>query len=606
MKRRIYHNFIFLLLLFALMQTLCAGLLFSGAIKNAEIASIKNSAVTLADFLNSGARNNGGAYTDYISGGAGGLRLTVISPAGTVLLDSRTAALSLENHADREEVAEAFKAGFGEAIRFSSTLSDRTYYYAIRLDDGNVLRVSKTMSNIGKSFSPIILAFSALTLFMLLAANFASRGLAGNILRPVIELTPDPDSIAADNSGPIYEELVPLVKKINRQRRDNAAQLEALRERADTIDIITANMKEGLILLNKNGSVLSANRSAAEIFGEPEMTGKNILYVYRDAAFQKGVKACLSGGAFEISRERNGRMYSVYFNPVYDIESDGGAYDITNDGARSVVNFDARNAANGGANEGGSVNGAIILFFDITERYIAERQRREFTANVSHELKTPLTAISALAELIENGMAAEGDAKAFAAKIGVQAGRLINIIDDIIKLSELDERASETVLTGGGAVNAESGAAFSLFECALSVRAALFEKADQKRVTVGVTGECFDVNADRRMIDDLFFNLIDNAIKYNAYDGRVAVELSRDGGMCKITVSDTGVGIAEEHHDRVFERFYRVDKSRSKAIEGTGLGLSIVKHIVALYRGRIELESAEGAGASITCWLDIL
>jgi len=280
------------------------------------------------------------------------------------------------------------------------------------------------------------------------------------------------------------------------------------------------------------------------------MAERNILHICRDMEFQQGVKSCLSGTNAELTFARGGRIYNVFFSP------------------------------------------GVILFFDITEKYDLEQQRRAFSANVSHELKTPLTTISALSEMIENGMAKEEDIQDFAGKISSQAKRLLAIIEDIIRLSEFDEGKT-----------AKEYSSFDLYDLVASVAETLQAQADKKHVSIEITGERFAITANRQMIDELLYNLIDNAIKYNREGGTVSVALDREDGMCKIAVSDTGIGIPPEHRGRVFERFYRVDKSRSKATGGTGLGLSIVKHIAEHHGGRVELESAEGVGTTVVCYV---
>ena len=582
MKKRIYVNFLGLLGALASLLAIAAVIITYGAVNDIESAAIKSQASAFADVFNMSAGAE--KYADYIGGDADSPRLTVISPEGTVLIDSRTDAGSLENHSDRAEVAAALKTGWGEATRYSSTVAARTYYCAVRLDDGNVLRVSKSIDSIRKSYPGLLIYFLLITALIFLIANYIANRLAANIVKPINRLRLDIDEAqgpaaggAPANAQPadlqgrygVYEELAPFVRKIDKQKSEINDQIAKLNERAAAMEAITGNMQEGLIMVDKSGYVLSANSSAAKIFNVPEMAGMNILHVCRDTAFQQGLKSCLAGGPLEIAGAFGGRTYTVYFSP----------------------------ARGGGANGGAATYGAIILLFDVTERTIAERQRREFTANVSHELKTPLSTILALSDMIEIGMVKEADIKGFAEKIGIQVKRLINIINDIIRLSEFDE----------GAVAADSESErFDLFELAESVKAALSEKAEEKRVAVKVGGERYETCAGRRMIDELLFNLLDNAIKYNKPGGRAEIELGRENGLCKITVADTGVGIAEEHHSRVFERFYRVDKSRSKSIEGTGLGLSIVKHIAMHAGGKVALSSSEGVGTTVTCYLDIL
>jgi len=352
--------------------------------------------------------------------------------------------------------------------------------------------------------------------------------------------------------------LLPYVAKIDRQRQEIREKLSELSQRADTIEAITGNMKEGLILIDSDASTLSANNSAREIFGG-RMEQKNIMHIYRDVDFQNAVRQCLAGDNVEMRLERGDRIYSVFLSPV--------------------------NTA------GGVARGAVILFHDATERHRAEKQRREFSANVSHELKTPLTTISALSEMIERGMAKDDDITSFAARISEQAGRLLALIDDIIRLSEFDE----------GGVKKED-TVFDLWELTETMITELRENAAD--VKIKLTGERFSISANHRLVDELLYNLIDNAVKYNRENGTVTVELRRESAkQYKVSVSDTGIGIPAQHCDRVFERFYRVDQSRSKKTGGTGLGLSIVKHITEYYGGRIELQSKEGAGTTVTCYL---
>ncbi|MDR1693465.1 MAG: histidine kinase [Oscillospiraceae bacterium] len=352
-------------------------------------------------------------------------------------------------------------------------------------------------------------------------------------------------------SAEAYEELQPYTRRSREREAEIHARMLELSNRAHAVGAILENMREGLILIDTSGIVLMSNKGVAAIFGEIRQT--NILHVNRDEKFRQTVRKCLAGENAELPLERGGRRYSAVFSPV----------------------------------SGGKL-GAVILFLDMTERYEAERQRREFSANVSHELKTPLTSVLALSEMIENGMVKDGDVRAFAARISEQAGRLFRIIDDIIKLSEFDE--------GRGVRDKE---AFDLYAAAEAAVAAL----RNDRVSVALTGTPMGISANRRMIDELLTNVIDNAIKYNRDGGSVSVELSKDGGFCKIAVRDTGIGIPEEAQSRVFERFYRVDPSRSKKTGGTGLGLSIVKHTAERHGGRVELCSSLGAGTTVTCWL---
>jgi len=528
------------------------SLFFHQTFVSREIASVNDSTNMIADFMNRGMT---GDALDYIGQNRGPLRMTVITPDGTVLLDNTANAEIMENHSDRAEIIEAFLTGSGQATRYSDTLRAETYYYAVLLENGNVLRLSKTMENINRIFMGMLPIVVVVTIFVLLLANFLARRLTNHIVRPFENIVEDGDMT------PVYDEILPYIKKINKQKREISGHVAVLKNRYNTIAAIAGSIKEGLIIIDRTGQILIASRSASDIFHEDDMDKKNILHICRDVAFNEGVKKCLSGMSAEITFERAGRVYDVFFSPLHD---------------------------------GGKINGGVILMLDISEKYAAEKQRREFSANVSHELKTPLTTVSMLAEMIENGMAQEGDIKGFAGKISAQTSRTINLIDNIIRLSEFDENKV-----------AAAHCDFDLYELTVAVVEALQERADEKRVSVDITGERFHVTANRQMIDELLYNLIDNAIKYNKEGGEVTVTLSRENGLCKITVADTGIGIPEEHQTRVFERFYRVDRSRSKKTGGTGLGLSIVKHIAEHHGGGAALTSVGGTGTTVECWFAV-
>ena len=551
MKKRIYLNFFGLILLCALMLSASVSALVYGAMRNREMEAVRDRAVLIADLLNNAYPVIG--FYDYMNADPDAARLTIIAPDGRVLLDNKADATHLENHSDREEFREAIQTGRGQAMRYSRTLGTETYYYAIRLEDGNVLRVSKTMERITGVFTAVLPAIAGVTIVVLLLANVLARRLTKNIIDPL-------NSIDFDGEHPnVYDELLPYVKKIDQQKSEIAKQIIMLKNRADTIEAITGNMKEGLILIDKSGVMLFVNKSASDIFSERDMVGKSILHICRDMEFSGGVRECLYGVDTETTFGLGDKIYRVYFSCVYASEK---------------------------------LDGGVILFLDISEKHEAEKQRREFSANVSHELKTPLTTIGALSEMIENGMAKEGDIKAFAGKITLQTQRLINIIEDIIKLSEFDE----------GKVYAQY-TEFDLHEVALSVAEILRERADERRISINVAGERLSITANMQMIDELLYNLIDNAIKYNKEGGSVTVTLAKESEFCVIAVADTGIGISREDQSRVFERFYRADKSRSKKTGGTGLGLSIVKHIAGHHGGKVSLKSSPDTGTTVECYI---
>ncbi|MCL2051153.1 MAG: ATP-binding protein [Lachnospiraceae bacterium] len=564
MKKRINFSFLGLILTSVLLLSLSISIIAHNISKNQEKAAIKDRAVLVADLLDN-ALGDVDSYFDYANYDPDTARISIIAPDGKVLLDNKVAyAETLENHKDREEFITALEEGEGEIMRYSRTLRADTYYYAIRLKDGNVLRAAKTMSSINGIFAAIFPVITIITIIVIFIANWVARRLTRAILSPLDDINFESENIA------VYDELVPYLRKINQQKNEINKQISALKERAYTIEIITSNMNEGLILIDKDGMILIANNSAMEIYNEKDMLKKNILHICRNTEFLQGVKECLVGGNAEILFEQNQKLYNVYFSP---------------------------------ANSKEGLSGGIILFVDTTERQKAEKQRREFSANVSHELKTPLTSISALSEMIENGMAKDEDIKAFAAKITEQVKRLIDIINDIIKLSEFDE---------GKALNETE--IFDLYALTETVVESFKEnQKDIDNIDINIIGESFNITANSGMIEELLYNLIDNGIKYNLSGGRVTVILSREPAReptnepkwCKVIVSDTGIGIPEEHHGRIFERFYRVDKSRSKKTGGTGLGLSIVKHIAEYHGGRIEMESKKGAGTTVTCWLKL-
>ena len=550
MKRRIYLSFVGLILSCILILSTLLSLIFQNAARNQELASIRGYAQLVSDMLSSGISGDF-LFSDYISYASDAPRMTVISPDGTVLLDSRAVADNMESHLNRPEIIDAFQTGVGESQRYSDTLGIEMYYYAIKLPDGDVLRISGSINGVSGALTVVLPTIIAVTILIMLAANIAAHKLTSRVIAPLVEIDFSSENIA------VYDELSPYAKKIDQQKYEINEKIAALSERADMIEAITSHMKEGLVLTDGGGSVLSANNSAREIFGD-DMENRNILHIYRDAEFQQAMRQCLAGENMETRLERAGRVYSVHLSPVFS---------------------------------GATAGGTVILFHDATERNRAEKQRREFSANVSHELKTPLTTISALSEMIGSGIAKDDDIKGFAARITEQAGRLLVLIEDIIRLSEFDE--------GGGA---KDNAVFSLWELAETVIGALRDSAGS--IDIQLTGERFDISANLRMIDELLYNLIDNGVKYNKESGRVIVDLRRvEGGLYKISVSDTGIGIPEQHQPRVFERFYRVDRSRSKKTGGTGLGLSIVKHITEFHGGKVELQSSEGEGTIVTCFL---
>ena len=489
--------------------------------------------------------------TDYLSRlTADRYRLTWIAADGSVLYDTKTNAESLENHAARAEVSQALATGTGESTRYSSTLMEKTMYYAQRLDDGTVLRISISRATVGMIAVGMIQPLLIVLIVALILSGLLARRLSRRIVDPLNSLDLEHP---LDNDA--YEELSPLLKRIHHQHVEIQTQLRELREKTDEFTQITGSMREGLVLLDEHGSILSINAAAQALFGaDAQCVGRDFLTIERSHEISAAIQAAAADGHSEVRAERAGHVYQ------FDISR------ITSDG---------------------KFLGTVILAFDITEQEFAERNRREFTANVSHELKTPLQGIIGSAELIENGMVKPEDLPRFVGHIHAEAARLVTLIDDIIRLSQLDE---------GDAMPTEP---VDLLAVSQEAAENLHDAAAARNVTVSVTGQPAVLPGVRRLIYEIVYNLCDNAIKYNRDGGRVDVTVAADAGGSSITVADTGIGIAPEHQARVFERFYRVDKSHSKASGGTGLGLSIVKHAVQYHHGRIELESTPGTGTTI-------
>ncbi len=492
--------------------------------------------------------HGGDDYLKNIS--SGHFRLSLIAKDGSVLYDTAADAESLENHGGREEVKQALESGEGESIRYSSTLLQKTIYCAKRLDDGRVLRISVSRATVGAiamgMISPIIaVGVGALILSGVLASRLAKR-----IVEPLNKLDLEHP---LDNDS--YEELSPLLSRINKQRALIAEQLAELRHRTDEFEQVTGNMKEGLVLIDTNENVLSINSAARNIFSAAEdCIGKSFLTVDRSCDLNAAIHSAFEHGHSEIHSDKNGRTYQF---DISRIDSDGSAF------------------------------GAVILLFDITDRENAEKLRREFTANVSHELKTPLQGIIGSAELIESGMVKAADMPRFVGHIREEAQRLVSLVNDIIRLSQLDE---------GDSLPMER---VDLLAVAEEAAADLSEAAKARNISLLAEGESVFVFGIKRLLYEVIYNLGENAVKYNVENGNVLISVAKEENSAVLTVKDSGIGIAPEHQSRIFERFYRVDKSHSKASGGTGLGLSIVKHAVQRHGGKIELESEPGKGTTI-------
>ena len=482
-------------------------------------------------------------------------RLTWVSPDGTVLFDSHADAAAMENHADREEIREALVSGTGSSTRHSSTLTEKTIYEATRLNDGSVLRISVSRA------TALILVLGMLrpiAIVLVIAIGF-SAWLAHRMAKRVVEPL---NKLDLDNptNNEAYEELSPLLHRIYSQRREIKEQVWALKRKQDEFDQITGNMKEALVLLDNTGRILSINPAAKVLFSTGNACiGEDFLTIDRKQNMRMALEEADKQGHADFRAKKNGREYQ---------------FDL------SRIDSDSKN------------HGMVILAFDITEQVNAEKHRQEFTANVSHELKTPLQSIIGSAELMENGIVKEEDIPRFVGHIRKEASRLVFLIDDIIRLSQLDE---------GTEMPHEDVSLKALSE---EVCQTLADAAKLKDVSLSVTGDDGIVNGVRRLLYEVVYNLCDNAIKYNNPGGSVKVTVAQEPGEVLLSVQDTGIGISPEHQDKVFERFYRVDKSHSKQSGGTGLGLSIVKHAVQYHHGKITLESERNKGTTISVFFD--
>jgi len=492
-----------------------------------------------------GTEQYGNAFLENVE--ADRFRVTWIDADGTVLFDTRVDENTMENHADREEIREAFETGSGSAVRNSSTLTEQTYYEARRLTDGTVLRISANQASAWALMMDLLWPIILIAVFAIGLSALLARRMAKNIVEPLNKL-----NLEQPLSNDTYEELSPLLRRINQQHLQINAQMRKLQRKTDEFIQITSHMQEGLVVLDTEPHIRSINTAALRIFQTEETcVGSSFFQINRSNALRQALNDALDHGHGSTVLELDGRIYRF---DMSGIQSDG------------------------------NLLGAVILVVDVTESQNAERMRREFSANVSHELKTPLQGIIGSAELLESGLARPEDQPRFIGNIRKEASRLVNLIEDIIHLSQLDE---------GVALPVEN---VDLLVLAEEVKTILLPSAEEKNVNISISGEGFSVVGVRRMLQEIIYNLCDNAIKYNVPGGIVTIHAENN----RLVVSDTGIGIPVEHKDRIFERFYRVDKSRSKASGGTGLGLSIVKHAAAYHKAEISLESMPGKGTIIT------
>ena len=543
MTKRIFKSII----LASVIVLLASGGLTIGVLYNHFGNQLEEELRTEAEFLSIAVEYEGMNAFDSIPSEAE--RITYIDTDGTVLFDNRSDAADMENHMDREEIQEAMEEGSGMAVRESDTLSRRTLYYAVRLSDGTVLRVSSVQYNLtgllGGMIQPLLII---LILALVLAGVLASR-LAKQIVNPLNGLDLD-----HPEENQTYEEVAPLLSRINRQQKSLQAEITEAKRQQEEFSMITDNMEEGFLVIDSHTEVLSYNSSALRLLGAKDKDARqSVLALNRSENFQKTVEKVLSGQHVISYQEFQGITCQVAANPVFQDEK---------------------------------VTGAVILILDVTEKMKGEQMRREFTANVSHELKTPLTSISGFAEIISDGFVKPEDTKKFAGRIFKEAQRLIVLVNDVIKISQLDE--------GKLPYEKES---VDLYEMVREIFVRMEDHAKAEGVHCYLYGPHIKADTVKTILDEIIYNLCDNGIKYNKKGGSLTVTISQDGERPVITVEDTGIGVSEEDQKRIFERFYRVDKSHSKAIGGTGLGLSIVKHGAMFLGADIKVESTLGEGS---------
>ena len=502
-----------------------------------------------AAYLSYGVEQQGVDYLKNIKDKSA--RITYIDQDGTVLFDNEADVSEMKNHSDRTEFQKAEKYGAGESSRYSDTLSEKTIYYALRLKDGTVLRVSGTQDSVLALVENLIFPLCGLLCLMLILSGIMASAISKRIVKPINEL-----DLEHPEENQIYEELSPLLSKIHRQNREIQNQLELAKQQQQEFSLITENMQEGLIVIDKYTMILSANSSAWNLFRMDKVRqGESVYCLDRAEDFRHAIEHVLEGEHEELVLKLNGSDIQLIANPVV---------------------------------RGQKTEGAVILLVDVTEKLERENLRREFSANVSHELKTPLTSISGFAEIIQGGFVKDEDIPKFAGRIYKESQRLLQLVEDVIQISQLDEEKTPYIWEP-----------VDVYQVCKNAFDSLKEKAYKMNVHLYICGESMKMEAIRTLLEEAVYNVCDNAIKYNRNDGSVSIFLEQTAQEVQIVVKDTGIGIPRVDQDRVFERFYRVDKSHSKEIGGTGLGLSIVKHAVSTLDGSVGLRSEVGSGTEI-------
>lgn len=552
MKKKINITFCFLILFIIIVTLTVSIYVFNSIVQKYVYNDLKSyvSKITETDLL-----NNTGNLENEIS--FSHVRVTLIDSSGQVLYDSKSDSEKMENHSNREEFKEAVENGSGNALRNSKTIGKSTYYYAARLEDGNVLRISREAGNITPFLiNALTILIPIVILIFIISLVIASR-LTRGIIKPIEMMGENLENI---EEAKLYDELVPFSRKIKDQQNDIRENQKKIESESKKIQLIAKNMSEGIIFLDKNYHIISLNDSAIKLLSlaHKGYEGKSILSILRNNDILNSIDKANKGEGNFVELLIGSRELQIFSNPVNSDDKD-------------------------------NIVGVICIILDITEKYNRDKMRREFTANVSHELKTPLTAISGYAELIEYNIAKKEDIVSFASKIHKESQRLLTLINDIIKLSQLDEG----VATG---YEFEEVSLLTIINQCIN---SLEDLAKRSEISINVQGEDLKINGNRGLLHELVYNLIDNALRYNKEKGSVDIELKKENDQVILSIKDTGIGIPAEYRDRVFERFFRVDASRSKATGGTGLGLSIVKHVASAHNARIECTSTESVGTQI-------
>ena len=547
MRNKIFSGLLFL----STAAVIIASVLIAVIMYQGSMTTMQRDLRQEATFIKMGLEQSGKSYLQALTMESGKLtRVTLIAPDGRVIYDNHVAAEKMLNHKDREEVQEALASGIGLAERMSDTLSEKTFYFALRLDNGDILRVARTTDSVFATVAGSIPYMIAVVLVVALVAMLLARRITDKMVLPL-------DQVDLENplENDTYDELAPFLTRIAQQQRQVSEGLKQLRQKQNELAAITQSMNEGLILLNDRQNILSINDSAAKLFGlqDHEVVGKNILTLERGQEVQELLQKVAVGGSGESLYQKDGRFYQLC-----------------------------------GSSVGGK--GSVLLIFDVTEKRAAETLRREFSANVSHELKTPLQSILGYAEIMKNGLVQEGDKQRFLEKIYSEAGHLIVLIDNIMKLSRLDESAN----------NMNNLEIIELKKLAEGTVQRLQEQAAGKNVAISVSGCEAEVEGVPAVLSEVIYNLIDNGIKYNRENGSVEITVAVIPGEAVLTFKDTGCGIGSADKERVFERFYRVDKARSRETGGTGLGLSITKNIIQMHHGAIKVASKEDEGTTFS------